>query len=70
MFLNEVGCDQADWSESSNLDKNGQAAEQISNSGDWGASELFLASVAMCEECSLLHTQANYIFYTHDTASS
>lgn len=43
--------------------------EQISYSGEWGAYELFLACVAMCEEYSLLHTQANYIFYAHDIAS-
>lgn len=39
-------------------------------SGERGASELFLVRVAMCEECSPLCTQANYIFCAHDTASS
>lgn len=42
-------------------------AEQISYNSEWGAPQLFLARVAMCEECSLLHAQANCTFFVHTT---
>lgn len=42
-------------------------AEQISCSGERGACELFLDSVAMCKECSLLRAQANCTFSTRMT---